>query len=86
MGENMKDNTTFIFDIKEFDTYKFALQLQLNNINFLGVRDVNERIIFINLKDVRQVIMYTGQIRIEYENYYYVITPEGIEHHMYTEI
>ncbi len=82
MGEQM----TFIFDVKQFEIYKQALESHMDKINFLGIKNEEGVITFINLKDVRQVIMYTGQIRIEYENYYYVITPEGIEHHMYTEI
>jgi hypothetical protein len=69
---------TFIFDVTEFNIYRNALEAHLDKINFLGVKNKEGVIKFINLRDAIEVTMNTDMIRIEFSDYFYIITPGGV--------
>jgi hypothetical protein len=77
---------TFIFDVTKFDESKSELVTRINKINFLGVKDIDETITFINIRNAKAVIVKKDQIEIDYEDYFYVIAPGKIEEQRYIKI
>ncbi len=82
----MGDCMTFIFDVKNFNIYKSALLAYVNEINFLGVKDSDGTVTFINLKNAERIIVTADQIRIEFDDYYYVITPDEFRYERYVKL
>ncbi len=79
----MGNSTTFIIDLKYFNTYRSALESAMNNIKFLGIKTTSGLTRFINLRYAREVVVDTDHITIYFNSYCYIITPEGIEKKYY---
>ncbi len=77
---------TFVFDVTKFDESKSELVKRMNEINFLGVKDIDDVITFINVRNAKAIIVSERQITIDYEDYFYVIKPGKVEHHLYIKI
>ncbi len=78
MGDNMSNSTTFIFDVTQFNIYRSALESAMNDIKFLGVKEPSGLIKFINLRHANEIVISTEDITIYFDDYYYVITPDGV--------
>ncbi len=77
---------TFIFDVKNFNIYKSALLAYVNEINFLGVKESDGTITFINLRDAERIIVSAEAIRIEFIDYYYLIMPHEFRYERYVKL
>jgi hypothetical protein len=77
------DNMTFIFDVKDFNVNKSGLLSQLDEINFLGVKDVTGITTFINLRNAEEIVVNNNEIRIEFADYFYVIEPGSFRQKYY---
>jgi hypothetical protein len=67
------DNMAFIFDVKDFNVNKSGLLSHLDEINFLGVKDIDGITTFINLRNAEEIVVNNNEIRIEFSDYFYVI-------------
>jgi hypothetical protein len=68
-------NMAFIFDVNDFNICKSGLLSQLDEINFLGVKDIDGVTTFINLRNAEEIVVNTNEIRIEFTDYFYIIEP-----------
>ncbi len=84
-GDGMGGNTTFIIDLKYFNTYRSALESAMNNIKFLGVKTTSGLTRFINITYAKEIVVDTDHITIYFDDYYYIITSEGIEKRYYVK-
>jgi hypothetical protein len=84
-GDNMGNNNTFIIDLKYFNTYRSSLESAMNDIKFLGVKTTSGFTKFINITHAKEIVVDTDHITIYFDDYYYVITEEGIEKKYYVK-